>query len=457
MPLMDHQKLAIYAATQQPAYALFHEMGTGKTLTAITVAEHRYKKDQIKRVLVIAPTPIKQVWLDEIVKWASVPTQAFIADGDGWQNASMGYLEYLIVGVEALSASARIVTRAVSFLKAAPTMVIIDESSRIKNGRAIRTKRAIGLGRLANYRMILTGTPVTQGLQDLWAQFEFLSGDILKCKSFVVFRNRYCIMGGFEGRQIIGYQFTDNLLSLIKPFTSYVKRKDCMDLPPKVYETVYVQPTREQNELFTMLRQTFAAAMGDKKLTTSMVLERLTRIQQIIGGSFPYDGDDETHQVTRLPANPKLDALIEILEDLPMNQKVVIFARFRPEIAYICNEIKHKFGPHSFVEFHGGTSDPDRANAIKRFQGQSDTRFFITNKTGAYGITLTAADLVIFYSNSFSFEDRVQAEDRVHRKGLTHSVTYIDIEMNVRWDKMILTAVRGKGNLAAMVEKELRS
>jgi SNF2 family DNA or RNA helicase len=302
----------------------------------------------------------------------------------------------------------------------------------------------------------MTGTPVTQGLQDLWAQFQFLSGKILECKSYVLFRNRYCIMGGFENRKKMGYQFEDDLLGRIKPYVYMVKKSECMDLPPKIFEKLLVSPTSEQKTAIKQLEDTYGAVSGDKVLTASMTLERLTRYQQIIGGTFPFDTEEGYDSIPIPGGNPKLEEIMDSIATLDEHAKVIIWARFRPEIRYIIEALTKVYGPSSMVEYHGGTSPAERERAERVFQAESSYRFFVSNQsTGGMGITLTKASYVYYYSNSFSYEDRIQSEDRVHRKGLVHSVTYIDVEMEQKYDKMILTAIYKKQDLAQMVDREL--
>ena len=219
--------------------------------------------------------------------------------------------------------------------------MIVDESSKIKTHSATRTKKCITLGSLSEYRLILTGTPVTQGLHDLFAQMQFLHTGILNCKSYFQFKNMYCVMGGFENRSIIGYQRREELMGLISPYVDVVTKEDALpDLPPKVYQTIEVELTKEQKVAIEELKQIMRTESEGKELTVNTVLERLTRYQQIIGGNFPFN-DEETggYGVTPIPGkNPKLDALVELIEPLE-GEKVIIWARFRPELQAISERL----------------------------------------------------------------------------------------------------------------------
>lgn len=468
---MSHQLVALRRAFPLAPFGFFHEMGAGKTYTTIQLAMARFQAGQIDRLLIVCPTTLIDTWADplyggELAKWMHIPYEV--------QTMSAGYtpvwktndrLKAFVVGVESLSIKGgRAYKFALSFAAKGKTMMAVDESSKIKNHKSIRTKSVIDIGGQAAYRNILTGTPITQGLQDLFAQFNFMDGRIIDCKNFTVFRNRYCVISPVRGApagvyKIIGYQRVEELLKKIDPYVHVVTKDQCMDLPDKIYiPNIVVEPSKEQLSAVRDLRSMYATQSEDKILETSTALERLTRYQQIIGGTFPYQEDGENKAQPIPGKNPKLDALLEILEDtVPNDAKVIIWARFIPEIKYIQQTLESKFGPNSLVLYHGKVTREERSHAVHRFQNDSRVRFFVSNQaTGGYGLTLTAATYVIYYSNTFSYEERMQSEDRCHRKGQTSHVTYINIEMNLPEDRMILKAVRQKKDLADMVTEELQ-
>ena len=474
---MGHQTVALRKAWHPKEFALFHEMGTGKSYTAVNLAAARYEAGLIDALVIICPTPIKNVWYtgegtwynddgelqgSEIEKWCPIDYSCWVySSGDHptvWSREKRDELKIFIIGVESLSITNGQSIQALEYFQRFHRfMCVVDESSRIKNYKAQRTKNVIKVGGWADYRMILTGTPVTQGLEDLFGQFLFLDAKIIGCKNYFVFRNRYCVMGGFQGKQILGYQFKEDLLDKIKPYVDYVTKKECLDLPEKLKPPpVVVQPTANQKRVMLQLKQEYAMQDGDDEITVSTVLERMMRFQQVIGGTFPFELEGEYHTKPIPGGNPKVDEMKELLSGLPETTKVIIWARFVPEIGYIRNALDSKYGRDASVEFYGATDNDQRIANVRRFQGDSACRFIISNQTvGGYGQTWTAATYVIYYSNSFSYEDRYQSEDRPHRKGQHNHVTYQDIEMAVPEDKMILRAIRKKRNLAEEVEEAL--
>ncbi len=462
VPPMGHQTVALRKAWHPKEFALFHEMGTGKTFTAINLAAARYKADLIDGLVVICPTPIKNVWEDELEKFCPVDYSVWIYEsGDHpkiWIREKRAELKILIIGVESLSIKdGQSIQQLEYFRRFHKFMCVVDESSRIKNYKATRTKNVIKVGGWAEYRMILTGTPVTQGLEDLFGQFLFLDAKIIGCRNYTVFKNRYCVMGGFRGKQIMGYQFKGHLLDKLKPYVDYVTKDQCLDLPDKVTPPpVTVQPTANQKRVMKQLKEEYAMQDGDEELTVSTVLERMMRYQQVIGGTFPFELEGEYHTKPIPGGNPKIDEMLELLSGLPNTVKVIIWARFVPEIGYITDALRAEYGEASVVQFYGATDNEQRKRNVHAFQENPEVRFIVSNQTvGGYGQTWTAATYVIYYSNSFSYEDRYQSEDRAHRKGQSNHVTYQDIEMAVPEDKMILRAIRKKRDLAEEVEEAL--
>lgn len=460
---MEHQVVGLRRAWRKRSFALFWEMGTGKTFTTVNLAAARYNKDQIDSLLIICPTPIKLVWESEFEKWCPVEYEMHVLQSGKKNHEDMVYftaketdaLKVVVVGVEALS-QGKAANLCHVFCKMHTPMAVCDESSRLKNAQAGRTKRAIEIGAECEFRMILTGTPVTQGIHDLYGQFAFLNPAIIGCKSFFQFRNRYCVMGGFEQRSIVGYQHTEELMGRVSPYVDIVKKEDVLDLPPKTYEKITVEPSPAQLDLIKQLKDVFEAEHGGETLIAETILERLTRFQQIIGGNFPFQVEDGKYDTKPIEGkNPKLNALYEVLEDLPIETKVIIWARFVPEIETIRNLILETFGKPSVVTFYGkDTDDQRKENVVEFMEGRA--RFMISNpQLGGMGQTWTAATVVIYFSNSFSYEDRRQSEDRAHRKGQEHAVTYLDIEANHAYDKMILSAIKQKGGMARYVDEKI--
>ena len=462
---MAHQMEGMRRAWRKTEFALFWEMGTGKTFTTVNLAAARFIVGGIDAVIVICPTPIKMVWEDEIKKWCTVEHRVVTLRAGGHKEFSKlvdmheeGLL-WLIIGVESLSQGNAFGT-VQKCLKDRNYMAVCDESSRIKNHKSTRTKNAISIAKDAQFRLILTGTPITQGMHDLYAQFMFLNPSIIGLRNFTLFKRFYCItqqVGDRRGMEkIIGYINTDKLLKKCAPYVDIVKKEQVLDLPPKVYERLVVEPSPNQLRLIKDLEHQMWTTQGDETLETETILERLTRFQQIIGGNFPYGVGDGKYDTAPIEGpNPKITALMELLETLPEETKVIIWARFVPEIKQIKDALSSTYGYNEVVTFYGGDDDGQRRSNVVNFK-EGQARYMVSNPAlGGMGQTWTSATCVVYYSNSFSFEDRMQSEDRAHRKGQEHAVTYVDIEVNHKYDKMILGAIRAKQDVANMVEQRL--
>mgnify|MGYP003132529772 CR=1 FL=1 len=463
---MSHQMDALNAAWHNHNFALFMEMGTGKTWIDIMLMCAYYMEGSIDAAAVICPTAIKPVWKMELEKHCPLTVDPLVLEsGDygaykRWKDNGHDF-KILIIGIEALSqGGAKDILS--EFVQEYDTMVTVDESSRIKNPKAKRTTVCWDIAGHAAYRMAMTGTPITQGIQDLFAQFRFLSWEIIGMTSYFVFRNRYCILGGFEGKQIIGYMNVPELIGLTAPYVFQVQKKDVLDLPDKVYQTRLVEPSTAQKKAIKELGDIMETTVDDITLEVETILERMTRYQQIAGGNFPYPIIDPkteliTYKTKPMPGkNPKLEELKSVIEET--GGKVVIWARFIPEMEVIETALKKAYGFHSTVTYRGGMSTEERQIVMVKFQDPNDSvRFFVVNQqTGSMGLTLTASHTVIFYSNSFSYEDRVQAEDRNHRIGTKHAVDYIDLTLNHKVDQMIIEALAKKKGMAEYVTEEIK-
>ena len=459
-PPMDHQMNALDDAWGKDAYALFFQMRLGKTYTAINLAFARYHHAQIDQLLVICPTPIKSVWKKEIGKFNTIDDHQvqILESGKKLAPWNLGVMHTLVVGVEALSLGGAY-KHALSFAKQGTTMCVIDESSRIKNFKSKRTEKCVILGGNCDYRMILTGTPVTQGIHDLYSQFEFLDARIIGQKSFYTFRNRYMIMGGFEGRQIMGYKNAKQLIDLVEPYSSVVKTIEVYDLVESDPIPRVIQPSPEQKAHFIELKQLMVTAFGDEVLETKTILERMTRFQQINGGFFPFPNGKDNKGDTiwgskPLKRNPKLDELENMLDEIG-ESSTIIWARYVPEIEAIATMLR-KNGKEVRT-FYGATSDEDREIAKEDFQAKK-AQFFVGNQTvGGMGQELSAADVMIYYSNTFSYEDREQSMARWQAMIRKTGCLIIDLVLNTLIDKSIMLAQEKKGSMAAYVDKNIKA
>ena len=460
-----HQLTALEKSWDKSEYGYFMEMGTGKSKVLVDNMAMLYDKGRINGAVIIAPKGVYRNWLSQeipnhlpshvqhkTVLWTASSSKAkdkeyqqlFKVDDD---------LHILIVNVEALSTK-RGLEFVAKFLSCHETLLAIDESTTIKNPKAKRTKSILLLSKRAKYRRILTGSPVTKSPLDLYTQCNFLNEFLLGFSSYYAFRNRYANMidKNFGGRrvQLIGsYKNLDELATSIKAFSYRVLKEDCLDLPEKVYTRREVELTDEQDQAYATMKSAALASLKGKMATAPHVLTQLMRLHQITCGHLK--NDDET--ITEIKNN-RLKELLYLLEEV--EGKVIIWANYIYDIKNIVKAISEEYGPDSIVEYYGNISAEQRQKNIEKFQDpNSRARFFIGNpQTGGYGITLTAANTVIYYSNGYDLEKRLQSEDRAHRIGQSKSVTYVDFIAPKTVDEKIVKALRSKMNIANTIMDE---
>ena len=458
-----HQEIGVDRCLNQGMHALFWDPGAGKTYGTLHVAKTFYLEGLIDLLVVICPNSVKQVWPPEAEKWMpgiDLHIQVMAQGLKPVRPKNFKGLEILVVAIESLSAGGMF-AKIMEYIKGRKPMCALDEASKIKNPTSNRTKNATKIGWSCYYRYILTGTPVTQGPHDLYAQFRFLDPKIIGIDKWTAFRARYCEMGGFENRQIVAYRNLDELMDKIRPYAHYVKLEECTDIPEKIYHKIRVDLSPEQRAAISELKEEgsiVVEALG-VELYVEMALERMTRIQQIVGGSLPHmDAENGGYKVIPMPGkNPKMEALLNYIEELPAGTKAMVWARFEPERERIYNELAKLYGAHAVQRFDGSTDENTRKSNVLRMQNDPTLLFLVGNPTVmGIGLTLTAAKYSLMFSNTFSREDRVQLENRNHRTGQTNHCVYVDFEANVKEDRMILKAVEAKQKLSDMVEDSIR-
>ena len=464
-----HQQEVFDISKDKAAYALLMEQGTGKSKVALDTAGHLFYEEKIDAVVIIAPNGVQTNWMkNEVPKHFGVePYYTYQwnnsvsnkeKERQKWFLLAVGLnLPILVINIDAI-ATKRGYAYVENFLRTSRALLIVDESTMIKNPKAKRTKAVISLSQYAPYRRILTGTPVPQGPLDLYTQFQFLDPTILGFKSWCAFRARYAILkqeygaGGRTYQQLIGYRNIDELSASIKDYSYRALKKDCLDLPDKVYKKVYVELSDNQRRLYDELKKSFITELEGVTMTATLALTRLLRLQQITGGHF---ANEDTKEVTAIDDTcPRVVALQNVIEELPETSQVIIWAKHTAEIELIVNHLNSVFGNNKAVAYYGKTSTDRRHTIVTAFQ-LGGIRFFVANKTAAWGLTLTAADTVIYYSNDFSLEVRLQSEDRAHREGQKNKVTYYDIEAVDTLDKKIIQLLRSKKEVADLVTGDI--
>jgi SNF2 family DNA or RNA helicase len=446
----DHQLKAMKIATTLDHSALLMEQGTGKTLAAIGTVVYRYLKGQVKRVLVIAPKSVLPEWARQIKEHTDLPYKAAALDGkkkketlDNWEDGE---------GINIISINYESTWRLTEeLINWKPDMIICDESQKIKNARSEQSKAIHKIAQAAKYRMILTGTPVSQTPLDFFSQYKFLDPQVFGY-SYPKFRDRYAIMGGYGNYQVVGYQNEEELAEKAHSIAYRVTKEEAVDLPEAVDQTLYVDLEPKAQKLYDeMAEEAILKLAEEESVTAPIVLTQLLRLQQITGGFLKSDETEELYQVS----NSKLSLLKETVEDLiEAGKKLVIFARFVPEVESISNFLKELGVNHRTLT--GKTKD--RGEAINSFQNNPDCKVFIAQiSTGGVGITLTAADTAIFYSLNFSLNDYEQAKARIHRIGQTKKVTYIHLVARHTVDEEVTERLRSKKEVAVKYVDDLKN
>ena len=460
-----HQLTALEKSWDKTEYGYFMEMGTGKSKVLVDNMAMLYDKGRINGAIIVAPKGVYRNWYSQeipnhlashiqptMVLWTALTSKT--KDKEYQSLFETGHdLHILIMNVEALSTKKGL-EFATKFMSCHKTMIAIDESTTIKNPSAKRTKAILKLGKEATYRRILTGSPVTKSPLDLFTQCGFLNSYLLGYDSFYAFRNRYANMidRNFGGRrvQLIGsYKRLDELAEKLKVFSYRVLKEDCLDLPDKVYIRREVDLTEEQSKAYSSMKSAALALLNGKMATAPHILTQMMRLHQITCGHLK--NDDGT--ITEIKNN-RLKELVNLLDEV--EGKVIIWANYVHDIEHIVKTISDEFGSDSIVQYYGAIPAEQRQENIEKFQDpKSKARFFIGNpQTGGYGITLTCANTVVYYSNGYDLEKRLQSEDRAHRIGQTKSVTYVDFIAPKTVDEKIVKALRSKMNIANQIMDE---
>lgn len=470
--LMKHQSEALDYSLHNRAFAFFCEQGTGKTVILLAEAEHLWKRDEIDGVLVIAPKGAHTNWTRrEIPKHLSCPHKAIayqanskriVRQVETLQVTTDECLVILAINIDAINTKKGYDT-AVKFLNSRECMIVMDESSRIKNPTAKRTKRAIKLAEHARYRRIASGTPITNSPPDLFSQFQFLFPDERSPlgDSYRAFKARYCellppnvvrhltrnarflpqiIATTAEGRP--KFKNLSDLRRRVQTYCYRVKKEDCLDLPEKVYTQRSFQMTQQQRRAYDSVKSSFVLPIGEAILTATE-LTHLIKLQQITSGFVLHES--ETVYIT--DENPRLKLLADYVEDL--TSPFIVWAKFREELRAIEEVLTAQGIP--CVAYHGGVSAAAREAAVDAFQRGEAVAFVGQPRSGGIGLTLTAAETVIYYSNDFNYETRAQSEDRCHRHGTTKHVVYVDFVAEDTIDERIAAVLQHKEQTATQI------
>ena len=461
----DHQIDALEYGWDRPEFGLFMEMGTGKSKVLIDNMGMLFLDGQINFALVIAPKGVYRNWVAKeipehmsddiphrVIRWVSGPNKKQKEEMRSVQDTFDG-LTIFVMNVEAFSSlKGQKAGQWMSRMLGSRGMITIDESTTIKNHKAKRTKSLMKIAAGFKYKRLLTGSPITKSPMDIYSQCEFLRPGLLGFESYYAFQGRYAVvqrrkMGAAAFQQIVGFRNLDELTKRIDMFSFRVLKKDCLDLPEKIYTARYVGMTPQQFDMYEQIRRHAMVLLDSGEMSTApAVITQMLRLQQIMSGHLKTDDGDMLYFPSK-----RMDALEEIINE--HNGKAIIWSRFRYDIISITEMLNKKFGEGCAVSYFGDTSDDDRAAAVLNFQNPAHPlKFFVGNPaTAGYGLTLTEANLVVYYANDFNLETRIQSEDRAHRIGQKNNVTYIDLICEGSIDERIVKALRAKIDIGAKV------
>tara|TARA_R100001460_G_scaffold24318_6_gene48815 strand:+ start:6988 stop:8454 length:1467 start_codon:yes stop_codon:yes gene_type:complete len=461
----DHQVKALEQGWNKQEFGFFMEMGTGKSKVLIDNIGILHLNYNLEFALIIAPKGVYRNWVakeipehmsDEVpyrvIRWVSSPNKTQQKELKSVADKFDG-LTIFVINVEAFSTvKGQNAGKWLAQRFGGRGLIAIDESTTIKNHKAKRTKALLKIAAGFQFRRLLTGSPITKSPMDVYSQCEFLRPGLLGFDSYYAFQGRYAVinrrtMGAHSFQQIVGFKNLDELTERIDRYSFRVLKKDCLDLPDKIYTVRYVGLTDEQAKMYKSIQETAIVMLESGDLVTApAVITQLLRLQQVMSGHLKTDDGDTIYFPSR-----RVDALKEILEEHA--GKVIIWSRFRYDIIQITKVLAETYGEESVASYYGDTTDDARNNIVKQFQSpDSKLRFFVGNPaTAGYGLTLTEADLVVYYANDFNLETRIQSEDRAHRIGQKNNVTYIDLITEGSIDEKIVKSLRDKIDIGAQV------
>lgn len=475
-----HQLKALDAARGRREFAYLMEMGTGKTKVAIDEACQLYEAGEIDTFFILAPKGVYLNWmLYEIPPHMPkrIRDKALIAE---WQPG--GGPEYhkkvlrrlckphtslrvLVMNTEALGAGDLGVRFASAFLHSGRCYMVVDESTLIRSD-SNRTKAVCRLGPLAEYRRIMTGSPVAKWPLDLFWQFQFLRPGILGSRDWFPFRARYAVMqkakytikrknadgsirdtGKFP-TVVVAYRNTDDLADRMSQHSFRVTKAECLDLPPKVYVRREVELTAEQKRLYDEMRDFSVAQLDSENLVTAtLAITKMMRMHQLVCG-HTKDDDGVEHDV---PSN-RVDALMQVIAEV--SGKVIIWSNYRRAIAKIVDALTETYSAAAVAQYHGGNVK-SRQTDVDRFLTDPDCRYMVSNQqTGGLGNTWVVATTVVYFSNNYDLLERMQSEDRAHRSGQLHKVTYVDLVAPGTVDEKIIKALRKKIDISVAITRD---
>ena len=463
----EHQDNYLRAAFRKRVDAILFDMGLGKTKVTLDTAAMLAYMGKIDGLIVFAPKGVYANWETtelpkhmspsvkyKAVLWKGLSSKKNVSELVPIMKHEDDVLHIFIVNYDAVITEKGRYTIDAFMNGHKSVMVVCDESTKLKNPQAKRTKELIKIGSRATCKRILTGSPITKSPLDFYSQALFLGKECLGFSNFYAFRNRYAVLkdvttfGGASFKQVVGFQNLEELSDKIETFSHRIMKEECLDLPDKTYLTRMFDLSDEQKQYYNELADTMMLDLADDMVSVTIALTKLLRLRQICCGYCPTD-QGEMLQI----ANKRLDTLMECIEEI--DGKIIIWAYFIPDIAKIAAALEKEYGKGSVVTYYGATSLEDRTANINKFETDPRCRFFVANpKVGGMGITLNAAKYAIFYNADYNLEDRMQAEARNYRIGQKEHIFYIDIVARNTVEEGIIESLVNKYELATEVLRD---
>jgi SNF2 family DNA or RNA helicase len=446
--LYRHQQVGVDKLKRPRVGALFMDMGTGKTRAAIELALLR--QNRISKVVWFCPVSLKDTIRHEIRKHVS-GTPVCVFD-DKIKSNNIPGADWYIIGTESMSSSNRVVLTAAKLIDSS-TFVIVDESEQIKGHRSRRTNRITALSEKAKYRLILTGTPMSQGIVDLYAQMRFLSPVILGYASFYSFARNHLEYSEKYPGLIVRTHNEEQLAAKMKPYVYQVTKEDCLDLPDKLYESRYFSMTEMQGAAYWQAKQEILLELLDDEISSYTIFRLFTALQQITCGYWNRKNEQGQFELLEFD-HARLDTLSSVIAGIPASEKVIIWCKHRYSIDAVSSRLKRDFGGDSVALFYGDLTESKRLAELEKFRGER--RFFVASaQCAGRGLTLNESHYTIFYEDEFKYANRLQAEDRNHRIGQEKPVTYISIICQNSIDERIAESQAKKGDVIDQFKQEI--
>lgn len=483
---MTQQVEALRRSEGREAYGYFMEQGTGKSWTTLADAERAYSNGMIDALFILAPKGVHTNWIRrEIPTHLSAPVIARAWTKVGGQKAKRALEDLFKPRAEHEQVPFRVLAMnfdalntkdgfdmAQRFLQSTRPMIAVDESSRIKNPTAARTKKLMELRKHSVMRRILSGTPVTNSPPDIFSQMEFLEPGLLGTSSYRAFVAEYSELLDASSpmfrkmvennprvakAQIVAkddagrpkYRNLDKLRAKLAPHSFRVLKRDCLDLPEKIYTTHYFELEPKQRQAYDLMQTEHRIEIIPGEAVPVHKLAAIVKLQQIASGYVvpPPGTSVDFAPVFIEEGNPRLEAFTEVMEDI--EGSVIVWAKFTPEIDAICKRLREM--NVSFVRYDGSVKTADRERAVDEFQAGEKRVFVGQPGAGGIGLTLTRAETTVYYSNDYNLETRQQSEDRNHRIGTKNNVRYIDIVAADTIDEEIAAVLQSKASTASEI------